>query len=187
MTIVRWAMLLAPFAVFGMLAQTTISTGIDALLGMAVYVLISRLPRVPISWLTAHVYMAGVIAVMLLQAHPMLIIAMFPFAVALIAMAERSGGHTIMSHPYCTTLGDASYGVYMLHSMVQIASLVLVRQFDVTSVWGFAAIAVGGTVLTTVIAIWSFRLFEMPARRWLSRPPPWVAPRAPTAEKGAAR
>ena len=39
MTIVRWAMLLAPFAVFGMLAQTTISTGIEALLGMAVYVL----------------------------------------------------------------------------------------------------------------------------------------------------
>ncbi|MCW3489886.1 dicarboxylate/amino acid:cation symporter [Dethiobacter alkaliphilus] len=39
MTIVRWAMLLAPFAVFGMLAQTTITTGIDALLGMAIYVL----------------------------------------------------------------------------------------------------------------------------------------------------
>lgn len=39
MTIVRWAMVLAPLAVFGMLAQTTINTGLDALLGMAVYVL----------------------------------------------------------------------------------------------------------------------------------------------------
>lgn len=39
MTIVRWAMLLAPLAVFGMIAQTTINTGLDALLGMAVYVL----------------------------------------------------------------------------------------------------------------------------------------------------
>ncbi|MDW7649908.1 MAG: dicarboxylate/amino acid:cation symporter [Bacillota bacterium] len=38
MTIVRWAMLLAPMAVFGMLAQTTINTGLDALVGMAVYV-----------------------------------------------------------------------------------------------------------------------------------------------------
>jgi Na+/H+-dicarboxylate symporter len=38
MTIVRWAMLLAPLAVFGMLAQTTINTGLDALLGMAIYV-----------------------------------------------------------------------------------------------------------------------------------------------------
>ncbi len=38
MTIVRFAMLLAPLAVFGMLAQTTITTGLDALVGMAVYV-----------------------------------------------------------------------------------------------------------------------------------------------------
>ncbi len=38
MTVVRWAMFLAPLAVFGMLAQTVISTGIEALLGMGVYV-----------------------------------------------------------------------------------------------------------------------------------------------------
>ncbi|PKM78926.1 MAG: dicarboxylate/amino acid:cation symporter, partial [Firmicutes bacterium HGW-Firmicutes-13] len=38
MTVVRWAMLLAPVAVFGLLAQTTINTGLDALIGMAVYV-----------------------------------------------------------------------------------------------------------------------------------------------------
>ena len=38
MTIVRWAMLLAPVAVFGLLAQVTIKVGLDALLGMAVYV-----------------------------------------------------------------------------------------------------------------------------------------------------
>jgi Na+/H+-dicarboxylate symporter len=38
MTVVRWAMLLAPVAVFGLLAQLTTKLGIDALLGMAVYV-----------------------------------------------------------------------------------------------------------------------------------------------------
>lgn len=38
MTIVRWAMLLAPLAVFGLIAQTTIKVGIEVLLGMAVYV-----------------------------------------------------------------------------------------------------------------------------------------------------
>lgn len=38
MTVVRWAMLLAPIAVFGLLAQLTAKLGIDALLGMAVYV-----------------------------------------------------------------------------------------------------------------------------------------------------
>ena len=38
MTVVRWAMLLAPLAVFGLLAQLTSRLGLDALLGMAVYV-----------------------------------------------------------------------------------------------------------------------------------------------------
>ncbi|OEF96863.1 Na+:H+ dicarboxylate symporter [Desulfuribacillus alkaliarsenatis] len=37
MTVVKWAMVLAPFAVFGLIAQTTIRTGLDALLGMTVY------------------------------------------------------------------------------------------------------------------------------------------------------
>jgi len=39
MTVVRWAMLLAPFAVFGLLAQLTAKIGLEALAGMAVYVL----------------------------------------------------------------------------------------------------------------------------------------------------
>lgn len=38
MTVVRWAMWLAPFAVFGLLAQLTTKIGLGALLGMAVYV-----------------------------------------------------------------------------------------------------------------------------------------------------
>jgi Na+/H+-dicarboxylate symporter len=38
MTVVRWAMWLAPFAVFGLLAQLTTKIGLNALLGMAVYV-----------------------------------------------------------------------------------------------------------------------------------------------------
>ena len=39
MTVVRWAMMIAPLAVFGLLAQITIRVGIDAILGMSVYVL----------------------------------------------------------------------------------------------------------------------------------------------------
>jgi len=38
MTVVRWAMVLAPFAVFGLMARITIKIGLDALLGMAAYV-----------------------------------------------------------------------------------------------------------------------------------------------------
>ncbi|WP_292464132.1 dicarboxylate/amino acid:cation symporter [Methanolobus sp.] len=38
MTVVRWSMLLAPVAVFGLICKFTINLGIDALLGMLVYV-----------------------------------------------------------------------------------------------------------------------------------------------------
>ncbi|MEE8641128.1 MAG: dicarboxylate/amino acid:cation symporter [bacterium] len=38
MKIVRWAMLLAPVAVFGMLAQITARVGVDVLVGMGIYV-----------------------------------------------------------------------------------------------------------------------------------------------------
>lgn len=39
LTIVNWAMLLAPLAVFGLLCDITIRVGIDAILGMSVYVI----------------------------------------------------------------------------------------------------------------------------------------------------
>ena len=38
LTVVRWAMYIAPIAVFGLLAQITIKTGLDALFGMGIYV-----------------------------------------------------------------------------------------------------------------------------------------------------
>jgi len=39
MTVVKWAMFLTPYAVFGLIAQLTAQTGITTLLGMGVYVL----------------------------------------------------------------------------------------------------------------------------------------------------
>jgi len=38
MTVVRWAMKLAPMAVFGLMAQLTTQTGLGAMVGMAFYV-----------------------------------------------------------------------------------------------------------------------------------------------------
>lgn len=38
MTVVRWAMIIAPFAVFGLLAQLTMKIGIDILLSLLIYV-----------------------------------------------------------------------------------------------------------------------------------------------------
>lgn len=38
MTVIRWSMLLAPFAVFGLIAKTMIQMGVEVLLGMVLYV-----------------------------------------------------------------------------------------------------------------------------------------------------
>src|SRR5690606_36331686 len=38
MTVVKWSMSLAPIAVFGLLTKFTIKLGIDALMGMAIYI-----------------------------------------------------------------------------------------------------------------------------------------------------
>lgn len=150
---------------FGMLrALPTFMTG------MAVYVIVTDLPGLRVSWLFAYSFMAAILALMLLQVHPLILIGSFPIAVALIAIAERSGGKTILAHPICGKLGDASYGIYMLHSIVQIASLVLVRKLGLTSIPELIAVAIAGTIASTIIAVWSYKLFEMPARRYLSKP-----------------
>ncbi len=150
---------------FGMLrAVPTFMTG------MALYAIVSALPRIRISWWLVHAFMVGILAAMLAQAHPLVIIGSFPFAVALIAMAERGGDKTVLARPAFAALGDTSYGIYMLHSMVQIASLVLVRKFQLTSVPELICVAVAGTILATLLAIASYHWFEMPARKWLGKP-----------------
>lgn len=150
---------------FGMLrAVPTFMTG------MALYVIVAAMPRLRVSWWLVHAVMLAIFAAMLAQAHPLIVIASFPFAVALIALAERGGDDTILARPAFAALGDASYGLYMLHSMVQIASLVLVRKFGLTSIPELIAVAIAGTVAATLLAIASYRWFEMPARTWLSKP-----------------
>ncbi|MGE3646225.1 MAG: acyltransferase family protein [Beijerinckiaceae bacterium] len=153
--------------------------------GMAVYMIVSALPRMRVSWLWVHAVMAALFAAMLAQVHPFIVIACFPFAVGLIAMAERGGARTAMQSPLGAKLGDASYGIYMLHSMVQIASLVLVRKFHLTSVPELIAVALAGTLFATLLAIASYHWFEMPARKWLSKPLAIFAPRK-QAGQGAA-
>ena len=150
---------------FGMLrAVPTFMTG------MAVYMVVSVMPRYRLNWWFVHGAMLAIFTAMLLHVHPMLIIATFPFAVALIAMAERGGEQTLLARPICATLGDASYGVYMLHSMVQIASLVVLRKLGLSTIPELIALAIAGTIVATLLAIVSYRWFEMPARKWLSRP-----------------
>lgn len=62
MTVVRWAMLLAPYAVFGLMAQLTSKIGVEALLGLGFYVLtvLAGLAVLFVVYLTMLRFFAGV-------------------------------------------------------------------------------------------------------------------------------
>ena len=61
MTIVRWAMRLAPIAVFGLMAQLTTQIGLAALLGMAYYVATVMLGLLLMAWLVPGFFCLGVL------------------------------------------------------------------------------------------------------------------------------
>jgi peptidoglycan/LPS O-acetylase OafA/YrhL len=96
------------------------------------------------------------------------VIALFPILVTVTAAAQMRSSDTVLSHPFLVHLGDASYGVYMLHTPVIFACLALVRRLGLTSGGQLIAVAIFGLIVTTGLALVSFRWFETPARRWIS-------------------
>jgi peptidoglycan/LPS O-acetylase OafA/YrhL len=145
--------------------------------GMATCAIVRALPARRISFAPAHALMAVIFLMMLAQAPAAATIALFPFAVGLIALAERGGAASALKTPFWAMLGDASYGVYLLHMFVQIAAVQAVRRFALTSPAEIVAVSIVVLVIATIAAIVSYRWFENPARRRLSRP--WFArPRA---------
>lgn len=139
------------------------------LAGMATYAIVNNLSSVRIPWALAHGSIVLILGLMLLQTSTYVLLLLYPFAVGLIALAERNAP-SLLGRPFFTRLGDASYGIYMLHSIVQIGCVSLVRKFDLIAPWQLVAVAIAGTIFVTVLAMLSFTWFETPARRFISQP-----------------
>ena len=150
------------------------------LAGMAVCQIVRALPARPIPWIVPHLLMTFIFALMMFEVRADFIIALFPLAVGLIAAAERGGLRSRLSNPFCAMLGDASYGIYLLHMFVQIAAVQVVRKFGLTSPTELVLMSIVVLIVVTLMAIASFRWFENPARRLLSRP---LSPRPPVVAK----
>lgn len=115
-------------------------------------------------WL-AHGVAIATIPMMLLKVHNVVVLATFALAVFLLAKAEpeRPG---IFSTPLFRALANCSYGFYMLHFFIADFMLHIVPQvFHLGVVWQFGLCA-PALVVTTLISILSFHLFEDPARRY---------------------
>ena len=139
------------------------------LAGMATYAVVAAMPTRRIRWPVAHGFALSVAALMLFGAWPYLIVALFPVLVGLIALAERGGEPSILSSRAGVTLGHASFAVYMIHTFFQVAAVVAVRATGWTSVPQLIAFAVVTYVVIVIASMASYRWFEDPLRRRLSR------------------
>lgn len=137
------------------------------LAGMALQRLVvsANVPRVPF-W-AAHGAALALGALMLAKLDELAIVALLPLVIGLIALAERSGAPSALGRGVWLKLGEASYGVYMLHTFVALCCLAMMRHFGLTTPLGMVFIALVGVVGSTVAALISFRHFENPLRIYL--------------------
>jgi peptidoglycan/LPS O-acetylase OafA/YrhL len=83
------------------------------------------------------------------------------FAAIIYGAAQQPKWTSFLVLPALVLLGDASYSLYLLHS------LVITRIFDSLSHWNWSLRAIGSLMAAILISIIAYRLVEEPARRLL--------------------
>lgn len=166
MTLVRTYLGLRPWT------ETTFDYGMlravpTFLAGVACHRLV-MLYRLRCSWTLAYAVAIATAAAFFMGLPDLIIVALFPVLVATTTAAQLHRDTSVLAHRWFVHLGDASYGIYMLHTPVIFACLALVRAFGLTSMGQLIAVAFAGLAFTTALALASFRWFESPARRWIS-------------------
>jgi peptidoglycan/LPS O-acetylase OafA/YrhL len=121
----------------GSLATLLILTGV---LGFALVILFA--PRIPNPILSAGILSPA-------------------FAAIIYGAAQQPKWISFLALPVLVLLGDASYSLYLLHS------LVITRIFDSVPQWFWSARVVASLLAAILISILAYRLFEEPARRLL--------------------
>lgn len=136
--------------------------------GMLIAIWVPRLSsRLTVPWIAVHIIFLLALACLMVDALHMVALVLFALTVAAAVLAENSGP-TAMAGPRMATLGDASYGIYMIHPLISIPVLVVVRSTVGTGTPAAAVIAAATYVCVLFIAIAVHRWFEMPMRRWIA-------------------
>jgi peptidoglycan/LPS O-acetylase OafA/YrhL len=137
------------------------------LAGMATCTIVESRPARPVSWLGPHMLALAIVVLMLLKAPAYATIVLFPILVGWTAQAERGGRPTFLSTPTFVLLGDASYAIYITHTVFQIASVSFVRKLGLTTPFDLVCVAIGFYVVIVIFGLASYRWFETPMRKWL--------------------
>ena len=136
--------------------------------GMAVCVIVERLPPRRLSWNWVYGGAFALILLMLSPAPAALSIALFPALIGLIALAERTGATSFLTRSPFPALGDASYSVYMLHALVMLIVAEAINTIGMAGLPACTALTAATIALTIPLALFTFRFYEAPMRRWLS-------------------
>ena len=136
--------------------------------GILIAIYVPRLgSRLVVPWTAVHVIFLVALACLMVDALHVVALALFALTVAAAVLAENSGP-TVMGGTRMGALGDASYGIYMIHPLISIPILVVVRSKIGLGTPAAAMIA----VITYVFVVWAamiiHRKFEMPMRRWIA-------------------
>jgi peptidoglycan/LPS O-acetylase OafA/YrhL len=137
--------------------------------GMVAYrVVTGQLASVSVPAWVAHGIAIATLPLMLAGVSGQFMLAFYVVVVILLALAEpKTPG--VLSRPWARALANSSYGFYMLHAFVALALFHMARRFlHIADPWKFA-LAPLAIALTTAAAIYSFRLFEDPARKYFSK------------------
>jgi peptidoglycan/LPS O-acetylase OafA/YrhL len=136
--------------------------------GMAVCVFVERGAVRLLSWSWVYGAAIALLALMLSPAPAVLSIALFPAFIGLVAVAERSGAPTFLARAPFPALGDASYSVYMLHAFVMLLTAEALGTTSLNGVYAWVALTTATVLVTIPLALFVFRFYEAPMRRWLS-------------------
>jgi peptidoglycan/LPS O-acetylase OafA/YrhL len=137
------------------------------LVGMATCALVESRPPKPASWVAPHLLACMILAMMLLKASSYLTMALLPILVGLTARAERGGRPTILANRFFVMLGNASYAIYITHTVFQIASVHLIRALRLSSRLDLIIVIAVFYLVIVVFGVVSFYCFETPMRRLL--------------------
>ncbi len=139
--------------------------------GMALHAILTRGRKINVPWWLAHGAAAALIGLMLIKAPSLVIVALTPGVIFLIAAAEMHQPASRLAGPVGQKLGEASYGAYLLHMLLLVFMVAVFKRLP--HVTPLDLIAGLGLVisLATVMAIGSFRYFENPLRIYFGRDP----------------
>ena len=127
-------------------------------------------PTRQLSWFWPILSTMIALVLMVIQAPGELMLGVFAVCILLTAMTEFNREFGGVTSRVMKTLGDASYGLYMLHPLVGLAmfKVIVPKVSWLTEMPILAAFL--AFCLSLVAALISYKVFESPMRRWMSHP-----------------